>query len=243
MAIKKTVKIIDNFDRKKLSEGRNFGLGFSILKKNANNVYESLLAFTACKDFLNDIVFVEKHQKPIGLVYGLNYEPTGTFKRKQYFYLGLKPLDFIKGRNYSRFKDINNLLINNNKNLLKVINNIEEIFGLKKKTTIEAVTEDTVLLKVPMFWARETYLISLYTLACRVYFHVNDEDLKMPPEDFYVKVKPFFKEDSILHLQIHKILDANLRKNLLKVDEPGLHRGIYCIHNYGYSAALQSLNS
>lgn len=176
-------------------------------------------------------------------MYGLNYEPTGTFKRKQYFYLGLKPLNYSKGQSYPRFEEINNLLINNNKNLLRVINNIEEIFGLKKKTTIEAVTEDTVLLKVPMFWARETYLISLYTLACRVYFHVKDEDLKMSPEDFYVKVKPFFKEDSILHLKIKRILDANLRKNLLKMDGPNLDRGIYFIHNYGYSKALYELKS
>ena len=70
------MEIINNFDRLKLSEGRNFGIGFAFLKKITNNKFETLNAFTACKDYLNDLIYVETTKKNLTRIHGFKHEIT-----------------------------------------------------------------------------------------------------------------------------------------------------------------------
>ena len=64
--------ITENYKRKELGEGRDHGLGFAFLKKNKKDDYETRNAFTACKDYLNDLIYVENTEREIDKIHGFS---------------------------------------------------------------------------------------------------------------------------------------------------------------------------
>lgn len=196
-------KIIEKQKRSILNEGRNFGVGFSILKKVKSN-FETLIAFTACKDYLNDIIYSETNNVEVSKIHGFYYEYQNLFKFKRFFYLGVKSLHYTY-QNWKQFEECDNLIKTNYKNVEKVLNIIEDKLNLKTKTTVE-LDEETLIFKVPIYWSKSTQLISLYTLIIRCFINITDE-----------QINNFDKID----LQYKCLIDADnfLFHNILKVLE------------------------
>ncbi len=165
-------KIKELQKRNILNEGRNFGIGFSILNKIKNN-FETHMPFSACRDYLNDFIFVEREKKEIGNVHGYNHKLLNCFNRKHYFYLGVNTLNYNSGNSWNEKEKATNILIENYKNLELLLNHIESNLGLKYRSLI-MLDEDTLIIKVPIYWSKTTPLISIYTLLIRCFFNIND---------------------------------------------------------------------
>jgi len=92
------MKIIEaDISRSTLLEGRSYGLGFSILKKE-NRKLKKLIPTTACKDYLNDIVHIENYNVITGYVYGFNHSYSNYFEiDKVHMYMLLEPLHYKNG--------------------------------------------------------------------------------------------------------------------------------------------------
>lgn len=234
-------KITQNQKRSSLNEGRSYGIGFSILNKISDDKYETYLAFTACKDYLNDFIYVENTKKEIGLIHGYEHKLLNCFDNQDYFYLGVNTLNFKCGNEWKSKEEALNLLINNSQNLIKSINFIEELLHLENKTTFE-IDEDTLILKVPIYWAKSTPLISAYTLFIRCFFNMEFDENK----DFMTQIDshtPFITDDKYLK---NTIVDFVKKIKDYKYDEVDYEKFTKLekseIHNFGISSYLNKIN-
>jgi len=167
-------KIKELQKRSKLCEGRNYGVGFTILNKKGSK-FETYLPFTACRDYLNDFAYVESTKKEIGKIYGYNHKLLNCFDNKNIVYFGVNALNYNNNiGNYNELNKLQDILINNYKNLELFLNIIENHLNIKIKTSIE-LDEDTLIIKCSKFWVKSTPLISVYTLLIRCYFNSNLE--------------------------------------------------------------------
>lgn len=235
--------ITNKFDRNKLAEGRNYGCGFSFLKKLKKGNFKTLMPFTACKDYLNDFVYVETTNKPLSIIYGFKHDYTGILNKKKYFYLGFKAVHYKGGDIWNNFDEFQNLTQNNYNNLILFLNKLEVLFKIKSKTKLEYIEDNTIILKVPIFWSKFTFLISLYTLYIRCFMSITDEDLK---KDISILINEYskfpIKADNMLY-QGSKILFTNktIFDNLLKYEYPNNCNSGF-IHNFGISGRIQQLD-
>ena len=237
-------KIKELQKRSKLCEGRNFGVGFTILNKKGSK-FETYLPFTACRDYLNDFAYVESTKKEIGSIYGYNHKLLNCFDNKNIVYFGVKTLHRNNGGEYDKFDECQNILINNYKNLELFLNRIEDNLGVKIKTSIE-LDEDTLIIKCSKFWVKSTPLISVYTLLIRCYFNVDIAEIK-PIKDILKNNKPFINADSMMKkscIDFYELYLNNKSKftnpdyngyGLVKDDNPGL------IHNFGIDGFIKKL--
>lgn len=171
-------KVTDSFKRGVLSEGRNYGLGFSILDKTEDE-YKALMAFTACKDYLNDFMYIEGTSNPLSSIYGFSHKYTGILKDKDYFYLGLRSLHYNNGSSkYPLFDSVSSLLKNNHKNIIEFLNKLEKELKVEKLSEFESYIDDILIIKVPIFWSKFSFLFSMYGLLVRCFLDINAEDLK-----------------------------------------------------------------
>jgi len=187
-------KIKELQQRSKLSEGRNYGVGFTILNKKGSK-FETYLPFTACRDYLNDFAYVESTKKEIGKIYGYNHKLLNCFDKKNIVYFGVNTLHYKYGNKYDKFDKLQNILINNYKNLERFLNEIENLLNIKIKTSIE-LDEDTLIIKCSKFWVKSTPLISVYTLLIRCYF--NSDLIESPIINILKNNKPFIDADSMM---------------------------------------------
>lgn len=238
-------------DRKKLSEGRNYGMGFSILKPLDNGDFETYNAFTACKDYLNDLVFVENYKKEIYKAHGYKHKLQNIFDDKEYFYLAIGPINYSSGKNYEDYDKLLKLLYNN-KNYISTINNIEDKFNIKNKTEIvkkDKITYkngeigDVLVLKAPIYWVKYPHLISLYTILLRTLVNVRKN------ANLINKKKCFISSDNYLYTNISKKLFKLKSFDILlehydykKEYENSQSNGdAYNIHNKGIKTWLNEL--
>ena len=106
-------KIKELQKRSSLSEGRDFGVGFTILNKKGSK-FKTYLPFTACRDYLNDFAYVESTKKEIGEIYGYNHKLLNCFDNKNIVYFGVNTLHRNNNNgNYGKFDELQNILINN----------------------------------------------------------------------------------------------------------------------------------
>ena len=236
-------KIKELQERSKLSEGRNYGVGFTILNKKGSK-FETYLPFTACRDYLNDFAYVESTKKEIGEIYGYNHKLLNCFDNKNVVYFGVNTLHYKKGKNYDKFDELQNILINNYKNLELFLNRIEDNLGVKIKTSIE-LDEDTLIIKCSKFWVKSTPLISVYTLLIRCYFNIKTND--KPIIDILKDNIPFINADSMMKkpcIDFYEMYLNNKSKfinpdyngyGLVKEDNPGL------IHNFGIVGLINKI--
>lgn len=194
--IKKMNKIKELQKRKSLYEGRNFGIGFTILNK-VNNGFETHLPFTACRDYLNDFSYVEYTKKEIGTIHGYNHKLLNCFNNKRIFYLGVNTLHFNSGVDWEDKEKAQELLVKNYKNLESLLNNIEEKTGIKGKSVI-SLDDDTLIIKSPIYWSKTTALISVYTLIIRCFFNISDEESKLDIIEILGKHKCFIDGDNYM---------------------------------------------
>lgn len=236
-------KITELQDRSKLSEGRDYGVGFTILNKKGSK-FETYLPFTACRDYLNDFAYVESTKKEIGKIYGYEHKLLNCFDKKNIVYFGVKTLHRNYGSNYDKFDELQNILINNYKNLESFLNRIETELGVKIKTSIE-LDEETLIFRCSKFWVKSTPLISVYTLLIRCYFNV---DLTY---DFITDImedhKPFINDDSMMKkpcIDFYKLY-LNNKSKFIKPDYEGynlVQTGLpSLIHNFGIDGFIKKL--
>jgi len=240
-------KITEKQDRKKLGEGRDYGIGFAILKKDKSK-FETLNAFTACRDYLNDFTYVESTKKEIGQIYGYNHNLLNCFDKKQVFYIGVKTLHYNSEGVWNKFEECEKLLITNYKNLEKLLNILETILQLPKLTKIE-LDEDTLIIKAPIYWTKYSHLISIYTLLIRCFFDITNEEVEN--KDFLEIIethKPFIQDDKYMtnfckefftkilgDKTIFDKLGKSFDNEIKQKDLSGI------VHNYGIQAFLTDL--
>jgi len=237
--------IKDNFNRKILNEGRDYGFGFSFLNKNNIIItgdsiqdisYETLMPFTACKDYLNDFVYIETTKKPLSKIYGFEHKYTGVFEGKEYFYLGIKALNYNHGNfDWPGKSDLQNNINNNSKNLILFLNKLEEFFKLDTITEFENLIEDTLILKVPIFWSSFNFLISLYTLYIRCFINISEEELKKDLKEL-IERQPYLKEDLMLLKSSCRWMEFDKLLEYKYPDNVDAHN----IHNSGISARINT---
>jgi hypothetical protein len=237
-------KIKELQKRSTLAEGRDFGVGFTILNKKGSK-FETFLPFTACRDYLNDFAYVESTKKEIGKIYGYDHKLLNCFHNKNIVYFGVKTLHKKSGSNYDKFDELQKRLIENYKNLQDFLNRIELDLGIKIKTSIE-LDEETLIIKCSKFWVKSTPLVSVYTLLIRCYFNVNLLEPK-PIIDILKSNKPFITADSMMKqpcISFYELYLKNKDKfinpnyssyDLVKEGNPGL------IHNFGISGFINKI--
>ena len=236
-------KIKELQERSKLNEGRNFGVGFTILNKKGSK-FETYLPFTACRDYLNDFAYVESTKKEIGQIYGYDHKLLNCFDKKNIVYFGVKTLHRNKEGDYDKFDECQSKLINNYKNLELFLNRIEDELGIKIKSSIE-LDEDTLIIKCSKFWVKSTPLISVYTLLIRCYFNNDLEGNSIV--DILKNNVPFINDDSMMKkscINFYELYLNNKSKfinpnyngyGLVKEGEPSL------IHNFGIDGFIKKL--
>lgn len=237
-------KIKELQKRSKLNEGRNYGVGFTILNKIGSK-FETYLPFTACRDYLNDFAYVEATKKEIGSIHGYDHKLLNCFDKKNIVYFGVKALHRNNQGNYDKFNELQDILINNYKNLQIFLNRIEDKLGIKIKTSIE-LDEDTLIIKCSKFWVKSTPLISVYTLLIRCYFNIEELGDKLIV-DILKNNNPFINADSMMKkscIDFYELYLKNKSKfinpdyngyGLVKDDNPGL------IHNFGIVGLINKI--
>lgn len=157
---------LNEHDRGRLSEGRNYGLGTAFCKRNDSQLVATH-AITACKDFENDVIYSEVTGRNFS-VYGLHTKKQNLFS-DGYGYLVFSILKQNRSTDeYIGYKEDRAALNGNYKNIQKFINYFDEQFGANK--TIIKKLKNNLFLAVldAKFWCRYSYLISFYILMLRL---------------------------------------------------------------------------
>jgi len=234
----KKIKELQN--RKKLNEGRNFGIGFSILNK-IKSKFETYLPFTACRDYFNDFIFVEDRKKGIGTAHGYNHKVLNCFKRKRYFYLGVNTLHYNTSGTWESKEKALDILLVNYKNLERILNLFEEKIGITSKSKI-ITDEDVLIIKAPIYWTKSTPLISAYTLIIRCFF--NADGTFVLNEENLLNHKPFIYGDryfSSICCDFYKnigLIDyTKIDYEKCKVDQ----KSWSTVHNFGIQGLINAI--
>lgn len=239
------VKVKEKFNRKELSEGRTFGIGFGILKKNSNKKYETLHAITACKDYLNDFVFIENTKKPLSKIHGFKHFYTGELVNKRFFYLSISAVEknHTGDGGWKNLVKCRDILKTNIKTLIFNINKLEEYLGIfSSRTSLKGISKDgNIVLRVPIFWSKFPFLISLYTLFLRCVFNKKEEFTDLKKE--LVKHNPFIEQDKYLLQSIVSFLKIDkLKKQIINYKIPNLSIPVGEIHNGGIVKWVKQIN-
>jgi len=242
------MKIIEEQERKKLNEGRNFGIGFSILQETSKNEYKTYNAFTACKDYLNDLCFVEHTKKNLDKIYGFKHDLQNIFDNQEYFLLGIKSLDYNykTGKPYKYLKELQELIINNREIILYNINTFEKYLKIDNLTEIYDNDDKVLIFKSSIIWTLNGPCISLFTLYIRCICGVKE---KISIENFEEFIKTFDKcfidSDNYLLKNIKEFINGNESFEELKsfTYETASQCSPSFVHNTGISGYLNKLRN
>lgn len=172
---KRMIKIIDNTDRQKLSEGRSYGLGFAFAKKLNDETFELVQPISPCKDYLNDTILAENNDVEFTAC-GLISSKKNIFDDEIYCYLAIAVCNNKYNSAWSP-NPIINKLNSNYKNIETLINKVEMELNVPFLSKIEKVEDNLYLLKVPHYWRMSSYAISLYSLLVRNFMNISDNEL------------------------------------------------------------------
>ena len=235
------VEIKETQERKSLNEGRNFGLGYAFLKRKTKKKFITVNALTACKDYLNDIVYIENTKEPLKKIHGFKHNYEGLLENKRFFFLGINTLERLNGNSWDKLEKCKKELIDNKHILEFNINKLEDKLKMfKSRTTLLGVTNNTLILRVPIFWSKTPFLISLYTLYIRCIFNKSDKINDI--EKDIVSHSPFIDGDTYLKANIVKFFAINkLKKQILNYKYPS-NNDVSNIHNGGIHNWILSIN-
>lgn len=225
--------LINNQDRSKLGEGRNYGMGFSICKQTDENTIETIIPITACKDYLNDVVYNELTNKEIA-AYGLKITKKTNLLDNERFWIVTKILDVKGGTQYAKQSEDEELLKNNRENLLNFINQIEQKIKIDTSEFLTCENDENIIaINAPIFWMQGTYLISLYTLLLRVGLYYKGEDVMEYLKDFKHRSEEVYMIKNILP-KLEKLFNNYVPKTQDFGNKVGT-----AIHNYGICTATE----
>lgn len=211
------MKIIKKHSRDNLAEGRNYGMCFGFLKKISNTEYETVTPISACKDYLNDALYAEKTGRILSEIYGFQYEKVNNIISKFYTPMGISVEGTLDGHSSYDQNDLKVDQKNFNKNYKNVenfINQLEEEIGIYHKTKIFKANDGLFLVKMPTFWTKRIYLLSLYTLLLRA-FQKYTPDITAREA---IKKGNVFKGDAFMVTPIQNKIETILKGELPKQD-------------------------
>ena len=187
------IKLIDKKDRNVLVEGRNYQMGFGFAKKTNKDTYEMVTPISPCKDYLNDVIWTEATNNR-SQVYGLTYEKQDIYDKK-YAYIVISILTNKSDKEYSEYKKDVERLENNYKRLESFMHFFEETLTEDIFTEIDKIEDNKYLVKVPLFFTKGTYLISLYSLLLRAGQYWDGEQ---NPQDFLDNFNAFLVDVTLV---------------------------------------------
>ncbi len=156
--------LIDNQDRSKLCEGRNSGLGFAFCEKDGATL-TTVMPLTACKDFLNDVVYSEGTGKPFS-IYGLSTVKLGIFEDGAYMAMGILPQNRTVHKRPEHDK-LEAALMAPQTGVAWLLSYFEDKMGVMPTIWFD-LGSNRMGCRLDKFWIRGTYLISLWSLLIRV---------------------------------------------------------------------------
>jgi hypothetical protein len=173
--------LVDTQNRDPLREGRSRGMGFAFCKLEGT-VATTVMALSACKDYLSDQVYSEITGKPY-TAYGF------TSKKQDIFKDGIACLAFgvLKEKHgvgassrygeYIRYAAEVENLRENLPNMQRFMNWFEEQMKLDGRTELVAAGDNRYLALFPTFWVKAVYLISAYSLLLRISQNYKEGDV------------------------------------------------------------------
>lgn len=230
--------------RSKLSEGRSHGLGFGFAKKIGKREFASVMPLSPCKDYLNDVVYTQNTKSKPKTIYGFEFTYEDNLFGKFYSYLMIKVEPYKSKEGYENMEEEQDALENNYNSICKFINFLEEKFPFKARTKVLTFDKESsiCLLKIPSFWVKETYLISLYSAIVRAGLRFAQNDFKMNPLEFLENKK--YKPNDI---GIWSKALPRMKKmfSLKKSEFPSLNytvdTSIGIVHNYGIASPINKI--
>lgn len=213
-----TVKLKVNGKRSDLGEGRNVGMGYAMAIPTTDG-YETIMPFTCCKDFLNDVVVreVEPTIKE-GKVFGFTYDyTTAPIRNREHCYMALRIL--LGQHSSSELFDAPNTvkLLQKADVIIKALNQVESKYNLSLSEPYFG--EDFLLIEYDPRWARTTVLMSLFTLIIRIAFYW---DGKTDFNEFMNKGEKYCSQDRMLAQSALKVLNnASIEQLLEALPEKG----------------------
>lgn len=211
-----------------LCEGRSTDMGFALCNKISNDTFETTMALTCCKDFLNDAVALEQNESLDSFsVYGFKYDrKLGAIKGKDKCYFALRSLNNSRCDSPIN-KENNNRMIANAENLERFINIVEKKYNLSE--SIVTIVDDFLIIEFDPKWANTTVTISMYSLLLRIgQYWDNKGDIL----DYLTKGVGYLHGDRTYAQTASNLIKTvsfeELSENNIK---PGM--GPHEIHNYG----------
>lgn len=160
------MKFIDNQNRSKLNEGRNYGIGFAFCKKTEDTL-ETVDPISACKDYLSDRVFTEATGTEFS-AYGLTCKKEGIFSDgRAYLVAAVLTRGARTQEPYPGYEDEIKAMEEGAGAMQLLMQKIEELLKVDSRTVITKIDDNKLMVEVPLFWVDATYLISLYSLILR----------------------------------------------------------------------------
>jgi hypothetical protein len=178
------VKVVGQ--RSKLNEGRTCGLGFAFLKKEKEGEFVTVNTPSTCKDYLNDVVFIERYAKDKTInIFGLSYSYQNIFESNGVGYLFVRPLDAKHNADelHSRY-DLKEEYDNFSKHIQFIkdtLNKFEKKMEFGTLTdVVPAQLEGAFVFITPAEWTDSPYMISLYALLIRSMTYVDFDNPLAP---------------------------------------------------------------
>ena len=182
------MRILDEpYERSRLNEGRESGIGYTIFHKDSANNLKPMHPFSTCKDYLNDFIYVENSEKELEQIHGFKHNFTNYFKYSKLI-LGVKPLKYVgngSSHEWEGYLKSSEIFQSNHENFIKLLDFLEEkIFKVSNynKTKFLGIIEDTWILELSPIWSKTPFSISFITLFIRCFFNYDDdinlEDIK-----------------------------------------------------------------
>ncbi|XAI97316.1 hypothetical protein [Leptolyngbya phage Lbo-JY46] len=225
------MKIVTKKGREKLEEGRDHGLGFAFAKLQKYGL-KAMMPLSACKDYLNDVVYTELTGEKIGSIYGFSYGvKKNIFLQTKYGFLLMSVLNHRNGTEWPLNSRYLKAFVEGIKNCQSLINTFcREILQEECDFKILQHSENLFYCCVPPVFLTNTYGISLLTLLLRNGYKYSEgtpikDFLKNPPKDFYTS-------DLYMLNDLSRIIDIiNLYTYISSPQKTDLH--INTVHNQG----------
>lgn len=207
----------DPYSRTNLNEGRDYGIGFSVLEEKAKNHFTPIHPFSACKDYLNDFLYIENTGRELDEIYGFKHEFINYFKNNKKLILGVRSLYYrCNGTEEEDYKwdgydQSSTFIYNNKENLVMALNFLEHnIFNSntflkdveKNNTKCIGFTNDTIVLELNPIWTKTAFGISFITLFIRCFYNF---DKKVTLENI-LKHTPYIPDDEMMFSNISTTL-------------------------------------
>ncbi len=138
--------------------GKNDGWGFQFLNEN----YEAMHPPACCKDFLQDVVYIELTQDNFS-IYNFVHKYQGFLKDKELLRLSLY---------WTNSKVKVNAFI---EPLNKFLNDIEDKLGYQRSNVYLDKTELIIIIDFSSKWISKPYMFSLFTLLARKGIYYNGD--------------------------------------------------------------------